>query len=217
MATIFHMTFPNAFSWMKMYEFRFKISLKFLPKDPIKSTPTLVQIMAWCQWWLIYWRIYASLGLNEWNRFCYKLFVKALTHWGRATYICISKLTIIGPDNGLSPGRCQAIIWTNIGILLIRPLGTNLSDILIGIQTFSFKKMHFKTSSAKWRPFCLGLNVLSKICPCLLQSINKNRLKPFVKALNRSSSHLSDLEKMNTNHLSQHKAALPVSHFYWSR
>ena len=33
-----------------------------------------------------------------------------LTHWGRVTHICVSKLTIIGPDNGLSPGRRQAII-----------------------------------------------------------------------------------------------------------
>ena len=50
-----------------------------------------------------------------------------LTQWGRMTHICVSKLTIIGSDNGLSPGRCQAIIWTNAGLLLIRPLGTNFS------------------------------------------------------------------------------------------
>ena len=74
---------------------------------------------------------------------------KSLTHWGRVTYICIGNLTIIGSDNGLSPRQRQAITWTNVGILLIRPLGTNFSEILIGIQTFSFKKM----SSAKRRPF----------------------------------------------------------------
>ena len=33
-----------------------------------------------------------------------------LTHWGRVTHICVSKLTIIGSYNGLSPGRRQAII-----------------------------------------------------------------------------------------------------------
>ena len=79
------------------------------------------------------------------------------------THICISKLTIIGLNNGLSPGRCQAIIWTNAGILLIRTLvawslqaiiwtnagillirtlGTNSSEILSEIHAFSFKKMH---------------------------------------------------------------------------
>ena len=82
-----------------------------------------------------------------------------LTHWGRVTHIHVGNLTTIGPDNGLSPGRRQAIIWTNARILLIVPWGTNFSEILLGIQTFSFKKMHLKMSSAKWRPFCLGLNV----------------------------------------------------------
>ena len=86
-----------------------------------------------------------------------------LTHWGRVTHICVGKLTIIGSDNGLSPQRRQAIIWTNAGILLIGPLGTNLSEILIEIQTFSFKKMYLKMSSAKWRLFGLGLNVLMKM------------------------------------------------------
>ena len=66
------------------------------------------------------------------------------THWGRVTHICVGKLTIIGSDNGLSPERRQAIIWTNAGIVLIWPLGTNFSEILIGIQTFSFKKIHLK-------------------------------------------------------------------------
>ena len=51
----------------------------------------------------------------------------SLTHWGRVTHICVSKLTIIGSGNGLSPGRRWAIIWTNDGILPIGPLGTNFS------------------------------------------------------------------------------------------
>ena len=83
-----------------------------------------------------------------------------LTHWGWVMYICVSKLTIIGSDNGLSPGRHQAIIWSNAGILLSEPLGANFSEILIEIYTFSFKKMHLKISSGKWQPFSLDLNVL---------------------------------------------------------
>ena len=54
----------------------------------------------------------------------------------------------------------QAIIWNNAGILSIGLLGTNFSEIIIEILTFSYKKMRLKVSSAKWRPFCLGLNVL---------------------------------------------------------
>ena len=76
------------------------------------------------------------------------------------THISVSKLTIIGSNNGLSPDRRRVIIWTNAGILLIGPLGTNFSVILIKILTFSFKKMRLKVSSGKCRPFCLGLNVL---------------------------------------------------------
>ena len=86
------------------------------------------------------------------------------THWGWVTHICVSELPIIGSDNGLSPGRRQAIIWTNAGILLIRTLGINFSEILSEIHTLSFKKMYLKMSSGKWRPLCLGLNVLKLIC-----------------------------------------------------
>ena len=82
-----------------------------------------------------------------------RLALRGLTHWGRATHICIGKLTIIGSDNGLSPGRRHAIIWTIAGVLLIGPLGTNFSEILIGTETFSFKEMHLKMASVKWRPF----------------------------------------------------------------
>ena len=45
----------------------------------------------------------------------------------------VGNLTIIGSGNGLSPGGHQAIIWTIAGIVLIGPLGTYLSEILIKI------------------------------------------------------------------------------------
>ena len=80
-----------------------------------------------------------------------------LTQSGRLMHKCAGKLAIIGPDNGLSPRRCRAIIWTNDRLLLIGHLGRNLSEILIIIHAFSFKKMHLKMSSAKWRALYLGL------------------------------------------------------------
>ena len=89
-----------------------------------------------------------------------KSYFTCLTHWGQVMHICVSKLTIIASDNGLSPDRRQAIIWTNAGLFLIGHLGTNFNEILIEILTFSFKKMHLKVLSANWRPFCLGLNEL---------------------------------------------------------
>ena len=72
------------------------------------------------------------------------------------THICANNLTIIDSDDGLSPGRRQAIIWTNAGILLIGPLEKHFSEILIKIHAFSFKKMHLKMSSGKSRPFGLA-------------------------------------------------------------
>ena len=58
------------------------------------------------------------------------------THWGRVTHICVSELTITGSDNGLSPDRHQAIIWTSAGTLLTGPF----SEILIKIQNFFIRK-----------------------------------------------------------------------------
>ena len=69
----------------------------------------------------------------------------------------------IGYDNGLSPGRGQAIIWTSAGILLIGSLGTNLNEILIEMHIFSFKEIHLKMLSEKCRPFCLCFNVLREV------------------------------------------------------
>ena len=77
-------------------------------------------------------------------------------------HICISKLNIISSDNGFCTGQYQAIIWTNAGILLTWPLGTNFSEMLIKIHTFSFKKMQVKMLSVKWWTFCLSLNVLTQ-------------------------------------------------------
>ena len=72
-----------------------------------------------------------------------------LTHWGRVTHICVGNLTIIGSDNGLSPSQRQAVIWINARILLIGPLGKKFSEILIGIQTFSLKKIAFENVVCK--------------------------------------------------------------------
>ena len=88
-----------------------------------------------------------------------------LIHWGWVVHICVGNQAIIGSDNGLLPGQCQAIIWTNAGILLTGPLGTNFSEILMEILAFSFIKIHLKVSSVKWQPFCLGLNGLMILSP----------------------------------------------------
>ena len=110
------------------------------------------QLTAKCPCWNVRFIPQTSNVSNFW----------ALTHWGRVTPICVGEIIIIGSDNGLSPDRCQAIIWTNAGLLSIEPLQTYFSENLIKIQPFSLKKMHMKMSSAKWRPSCLGLNALTQ-------------------------------------------------------
>ena len=101
----------------------------------------------------------------------YRRLVYTLIHWGRVTHLCVDYLTIIGSDNGLSPGRRQAIIWINAGILLIGPLGINFREMLIEIKTFPFKKMRLKVSSAKRWPFCFGINVLI----CYINLVSNDR------------------------------------------
>ena len=78
---------------------------------------------------------------------------------GASEIITDGKRTIIGSDNGLSPCRRQAIIWTNGGILLIWPQGRKFNQMLSEILIFSFKKMYLKMSSAKCLAFCPGLIV----------------------------------------------------------
>ena len=103
------------------------------------------------QWWLGRRLMYVhDMSRNP----CHKEFMSSWSKsWGQGTHICVGNLTMIGSDNGLSPGRRQAIIWTNAEILLIRTLGTNFSEILTRIQTFSLKRIPLKMSPAKWQPF----------------------------------------------------------------
>ena len=61
-----------------------------------------------------------------------------ISYWGRVTLICVGNLTIIVSYKGFSPGRCQAIIWPNAGMLLIWPWETKFNEISIKIHTFSF-------------------------------------------------------------------------------
>ena len=129
-------------------------------KTSIRSlmVPLLTHLVSWicslerCNWIINKWSvmILTHFMLND------------LTHWVRVMCICINNIIIIGSDNGLVPGRHQAIISTNAEILLIRTLGINFSKILIDIHTVSFKKMHFKISSTKWRLYLPGLNMLKK-------------------------------------------------------
>ena len=103
---------------------------------------------------------YVHYNHRVWSQFPKSIRWHGLVYSLRPTDAYMCKLAIIDSDNGLFPGRCQAIIWTNAGMLLIGSWGPNFSQLLIKMYTFPFKKMHLKMSSVKWQPFCLILNVL---------------------------------------------------------
>ena len=79
-------------------------------------------------------------------------------HRARVMHICGSKLVhhcfqIMG-----APAQRHAIIWTNIGLLLIGPLVTKFCEHWIKIQQFLYEERYFKMPSVKWRHFRLVLN-----------------------------------------------------------
>ena len=149
----------------------------------------------------LFWS-YSAMG-------CRCLQITILTHWGQATHICAGKLATIGSDNGLSPGRRQAIIWTSAGILLIRPIGTNFNEILTEILLFSFKKMRLKVSSAKRWPFCLGINVLN-------QSGNHANKYPACNYWNHFRSSCHGLSRREMSRITGVKTPIPCSRYQQS-
>ena len=111
-----------------------------------------------CPVWLLWWWEMTSCGLvggcvrNVKVSWC-SLRSKSL--WVQD--IVSPYLVIIGPGNGLSPWRCQAITWTNADVMSIRLTGRNFNKILIEIQKYSLKNVCHCCSKC-WS-FCLCLNV----------------------------------------------------------
>ena len=85
-----------------------------------------------------------------------------LTHWGRVTYICVGNLTIIGSDNGLSPGRRQAIICTNPGIYVNWTLRQNNRNANILIQENALENVVSEMASILSRPQCVKAHTRSR-------------------------------------------------------
>ena len=114
---------------------------------------------------------------------CEDFTILNIVYWGWVAHISVSKLTIIGSDNGLSPSRCQAIILTNDGILLIGTRRTNLNQN----SHIFIQEMHWKMPSGKWGPFCLGLNVFRydifcyTYMPWMMSGVSQNTYWYLVK------------------------------------
>ena len=133
-------------------------------------------------------------------------------------YPSVSK-AITGSDNGLLPKRRHAIIWTNADILSIRSWVTYFIEILFNLHWFSFKKMQLKMSSGKWRPFCLGLNVLSLLKPQQLWIVKNravNTLSDHYSAFLISHGHFSQKNLWKTPYSSPVKVRYGVSFMRFS-
>ena len=90
-----------------------RISLKFVPMGPIDNKSALVQLNSLTpnkplpETMLTQ---FTNSYISDTRRKWVNASLCMLTHWGRVTHICVGNLTTIGSDNGLSPGRRQAII-----------------------------------------------------------------------------------------------------------
>ena len=81
-----------------------------MPQNTVDEKSTFVLVMAWCrQATYLYLNLSWARSLSPYG-VTWPQWVNILTHWGRVTHICVGNQTIIGSDNGLSPGRRQAII-----------------------------------------------------------------------------------------------------------
>ena len=107
------------------------------------------------------------------------------------THICVNKITII----------VWEIIWINASILLIGSLKTNFSEILIKMYTFSFKEMYLHMSHGKWRPSCIGPNVLNLKAICLALTCNLFWVLLKYTELYRDPIYLCNLIQNSRNHL----------------
>ena len=152
-------------------------AIKLWGQVPFTKSKTTFQIKMYCMQCFLKSKYIKSRTFNDENRWIIKkvmVFKKLLQHLAtRGTYSpgdwrcdeAWREQTLVYPSV-----MCQQrliyctwelnVMWTDYGILLIRPLGTNLSDIIVKIHAFSFKKMHLKMLSGKWRPSCLGLDML---------------------------------------------------------
>ena len=97
-------------------------------------------------------RKHESRGIQVYSKALLSILIISLINSLRPSDAYMHKLT--------SPSLAQImacrLLGTNAEILLIIPLGTNFSEILIVIHIVSFKKTHFKLPTAKWQPFRLA-------------------------------------------------------------
>ena len=109
-----------------------------------------------CQHWHRWW-----LGAIRHQAITYTNVDFSLTHWGRVTHICVGKQTIIGSDNGLSPGRRQAFYLNQCRNIVNWNLGNKLQwkfiqNSNIFIQENAFENVVRKLVAILPQPQCVN-------------------------------------------------------------
>ena len=135
------------FKCIFLYEnvwFSINISLKFFPKGPIK-------IFRWChgadqatshylnQWWLVYWRIYTSRGLNE------------LTHRPMRNVVLVLEYVIFKPVSILDilSISCSQVIATRPRWFIVN-IGYDINGLIPSGQCWPRSLSPYTIESSHW-------------------------------------------------------------------
>ena len=91
----------------------------------------------------------------KWQPFCQ--WGDELTHWGRVTHICVSKLTTIGSDNGLAPNHYLNQWWNIVNWTLRNNLQWNFNwNSNIFIRKNALENVVCEMASILSRPQCVN-------------------------------------------------------------
>ena len=112
--------------------------------------------------------------------------------------VCVSKLTPIASDNGLVPGRCQATLSTNAGILLIGPLGTNFTNYGLRLSGI-FKTSTVHTCIAERRIRFMLSQIINDADPSVKEKVNTYSFQGFTKYVKMTKFHTYATHCLITN------------------
>ena len=129
---------------------------------------------------------------------------------------CWGSIYSIGPRHQqlLRYAPACRLTQTNDNLVSIGPRGTKFSDILTKIKIVGINKMHSKLSSAKCRPFCSRLNMLTSM-GTLIDLPYRCNLWGFSYLLvvcSYPDPHCHSKSRVTTAHKSNGKATLEITH-----
>ena len=99
-------------------------------------------------------------------------------------YMCQGTSVIYGSDGGLKPTRCQVITLTSADLLSLRSIGTNFCEFQMENTNNVFPENALGMSSAKWRSFYSGLNLLTRFLQ-IVEEISRERHRDDVTTSQR--------------------------------